>query len=121
MEQESGKVNENQEATIEVEFNNGTIAEFLIDTGFSGSLCVPNSYLVELDLQISSHATIYGVGNHTEIFGVAEAEINWCGEKLSEIAVYVNEGNDFLLGTALLENKELYINFKSGEVLITGK
>jgi hypothetical protein len=33
--------------------------------------------------------------------------------------VYVNEGEDFLLGTALLENKELYINFKTGEVLIS--
>jgi clan AA aspartic protease len=121
MEQESGKVNENREPTIEVEFTNRAIVEFLIDTGFSGSLCVPESYLADLDLQISSQATIYGVGNHTEIFGVAEAEIFWCGERLSEIAVYVNEGNDFLLGTSLLENKELYINFKTGEVLITGE
>lgn len=121
MEQERGRVNENQEAVVEVEFVNGTIVEFLIDTGFSGSLCVPNSYLVDLDLEISSQATIYGVGTHTETFGVAEAEIIWCGELLSEIAVYVNEGNDFLLGTALLENKELYINFRTGEVLITGK
>ena len=119
MEQESGKVNENQEAVVEVEFTNGTIVEFLIDTGFSGSLCVPESYLSDLDLEISSQATIYGVGTHTETFGVAEAEIKWCGKLLSEIAVYVNEGNDFLLGTALLENKELYINFKTGEVLIT--
>ncbi|MEK7724313.1 MAG: aspartyl protease family protein [Acidobacteriota bacterium] len=99
MEQESGKVNENQEATIKVEFNNGAMVEFLIDTGFSGSLCVPDSRLADLDLKISSQATIYGVGTHTETFGVAEAEIIWCGERLSKIAVYVNEGNDFLLGT----------------------
>jgi clan AA aspartic protease len=117
--QESGTVNENYEAVVEVEFNNGVIVEFLIDTGFSGSLCVPKSYLADLDLQISSQATIYGVGTHTETFGVAVAEIIWCGEKLSEIAVYVNQGNDFLLGTALLKNKELYINFKTSEVLIT--
>jgi len=119
MEQESGKVSGNQEPTIEVEFTNGTIVEFLIDTGFSGSLCIPNSSLADLDLQISSQATIYGGGTHTETFGVAEAEIKWYGELLSEIAVYVNEGSDFLLGTGLLENKELYINFKTGEVLIT--
>lgn len=116
---ESGKVNENQEPIIEVEFINGTIVEFLIDTGFSGSLCVPESCLADLGLEISSQATIYGVGTHTETFGVAEAEIIWCGERLTEIAVYVNEGNDFLLGTGLLENKEIYINFKTGEVLIT--
>jgi clan AA aspartic protease len=117
--QENGKVNDNQEATVKVEFTNGAIVEFLIDTGFSGSLCVPESFLADLDLKISSQATIYGVGTHSETFGVAEAEIIWCGNSLSEIAVYVNEGNDFLLGTALLENKELYINFKTGEVLIT--
>jgi clan AA aspartic protease len=119
MEQESGKVNENQEAIVTVEFANGAIVEFLIDTGFSGSLCVPESYLADLDLKISSQATIYGVGTHTETFGVAEAEIIWCGKQRSEIAVYINEGSDFLLGTALLEEKELYINFKTGEVLIT--
>ena len=119
MVQEKGSVNENQEATVEIEFFNGTIAEFLIDTGFSGSLCVPAKYLDELGLKVSSQATIYGVGNHTEVFDVAEAEIIWCGQKLSEIAVYVNEGEDFLLGTALLENKELYINFKTSEVLVS--
>ncbi len=119
MEQESGRVNENQEATVEVEFVNGAVVEFLIDTGFSGSLCVPKSYLADLNLKISSQATIYGVGTHTETFGVAEAEIIWCGKKYSQIAVYVNEGQDFLLGTALLENTELYINFQTGEVLIT--
>ncbi len=119
MEQEKGTVNENCEATVEIKFINGTIAEFLIDTGFSGSLCVPAKYLDDLGLKVSSQAAIYGVGNHTEVFDVAEAEVIWCGEKLAEIAVYVNEGEDFLLGTALLENKELYINFKTREVLIS--
>ena len=119
MEQEKGTVNENHEATVEVEFINGTKSEFLIDTGFSGSLCIPASYLDDLGLKISSQATIYGVGTHTEILDVAEAEIIWCGEKVAEIAVYVNEGNDFLLGTALLANKELYVSFKTGEVLIS--
>jgi clan AA aspartic protease len=118
MQTETGKVNENLESLIEVEFSSGVKAEFLIDTGFSGSLCVPTEYLHQLGLQVSSQATIYGVGTHSEVFGVAEAEIIWFGEKLSKIAVYVNEGSDFLLGTALLENKELYINFKTNEVLI---
>ena len=82
-------------------------------------MCIPANYLDDLGLKVSSQATIYGVGTHTETFDVAEAEIIWCGEKVSKIAVYVNEGNDFLLGTTLLKNKELYINFKTGEVLIS--
>jgi clan AA aspartic protease len=120
MEQEKGLVNKNLEAVVNVEFANGILAEFLIDTGFSGSLCVPQNCLEELGLKISSQASIYGVGTHTEIFDVAEAEIVWCEKKLSKIAVYVNKGNDFLLGTGLLEDKELYINYKTGEVLVTG-
>jgi clan AA aspartic protease len=119
MEQEKGSVNKNHESVINVEFVNGISAEFLIDTGFSGSLCVPASYLKELGLNISSQASICGVGTHTEIFDVAEAEIFWCGKTLSKIAVYVNKGGDFLLGTGLLENKELYINYKTKEVLVT--
>lgn len=49
---------------------------------------------------------------------IAFAQIKWFGEIL-DVSVLVNEGEDFLLGTQLLVNKELYINYRTGKVLIT--
>jgi clan AA aspartic protease len=102
-----------------VEFSNETKVEFLIDTGFDGHLCLPRKAMETLNLRATTSAFIYGVGTHSEAFEVGNADIFWCGEKLSNIEFLVNEGDDFLLGTALLENKELYINYKTSEVLIT--
>jgi clan AA aspartic protease len=117
--EERGSVNERQEASIFVEFANGFRVEFLIDTGFDGHLCLPKSVLQELNLKTNASTFIFGIGTHTETLDVGSAEIVWFGEKLSNVDFLVNEGEDFLLGTALLENKELYINYKTGEVLIT--
>lgn len=116
---EKGNLTENNEATAHVKFENNTQVEFLIDTGFSGSLCVPKSSLSTLGLKVISQAEIYGIGTHTELLEVAFTNIIWCENKILDVAVYVNEGDDFLLGTQLLIEKELYINYKTGEVLIT--
>jgi clan AA aspartic protease len=119
MDEERGKVNDRQEACVFVEFAGGTKVEFLIDTGFDGHLCLPGNAMNELNLRATTSAFIYGVGTHTEAFDVGKVDIVWCNKKLSNIEFLVNEGEDFLLGTALLENKELYINFKTREVLIS--
>ena len=42
---ESGKVNQQREPCIFVEFENGKNVELLIDTGFNGSLCLPRSLM----------------------------------------------------------------------------
>jgi clan AA aspartic protease len=119
MDEERGNVNERHEACVFVEFENGTKVEFLIDTGFDGHLCLPRSAMDELNLQAVTSTFIYGIGNHTEILEVGKVDVIWCNKKLPNIEFLINEGEDFLLGTALLEDKELYINYKTNEVLIT--
>ena len=115
---ETGKLYNGEEAAVLVEFENHNQVEFLIDTGFSGFLCLPRSVLTELDLKISGTTDIEGIGLHSETLYVCVTNIFWLDEKLNDIEIIVNEGEDFLLGTKLLENTELYINYKTGEVLI---
>lgn len=119
MEEVKGSLNERLEACVLIEFENSVKAEFMIDTGFDGHLCLPKSAMNELDLRATTSTFIYGIGTHTETLEVGQTNIFWCGKKLSNIEFLVNEGEDFLLGTALLKEKELYINYKTGEVLIT--
>jgi clan AA aspartic protease len=118
LEELHGKVNEFGEACVEISFTHtDKICRFLIDTGFNGSLCIPRKTAEELNLKVEEQTTFYGVGDHQAEIDIAYTEINWFAET-AEVSVLVNEGEDFLLGTALLENKELYINFKTREVLI---
>ncbi len=79
---------------------------------------MPRKILEELELKVEEQTTFYGVGNHQENIDIAFTEIKWLGKK-ADVSILINDGDDFLLGTTLLENKELYINFKTGEVLIT--
>lgn len=91
----------------------------MIDTGFDGHLCLPAAILPELNLKPTTTAFIFGVGNYTEEYELGKTDIIWCGRKLTDVEFLVNDGADFLLGTALLAEKELYINYKTGEVLIS--
>lgn len=91
--------------------------EFLIDTGFNGSLCLPDYIAKELNLEIEQEMQFSGIGAHQGILRTSRSIIEWFGKEV-ETSVIINDGNDFLLGTRLLEETELYINYKTGEVVI---
>ena len=117
---ESGKVNEQREPCVFVEFENGKNVELLIDTGFNGSLCLPRSLMSELGLRKISEEEIYGIGLHTEIVDIAITKITWFGREI-EIEVLINDGDDRLLGSELLDGKILEINYRNKKVSITEK
>ncbi len=116
---ENGSLKNGGQADFFVEFSQQGQVEFLIVTGFNGFLCMPRKLLKMIQLKATTSTFVEGVGTHQDIYDVALAEIVWFGKKLSKIEVLINDGDDYLLGTALLENAELYINYKTGEVLIT--
>ncbi len=117
---ESGTVNFGLEPCIFVEFENGKYVEFLIDTGFNGALCVPFSLMKELGLEQISEVEIFGIGLHQDIVGLAIAKIIWFGQQI-EIEVLINDGDDRLLGSELLEGKILEINYRNKKVSISEK
>lgn len=48
-----GKITAGSEAVVEVEFYpGGQKIEFLLDTGFNGSICIPSSIVRDLNLKI---------------------------------------------------------------------
>lgn len=118
MQTETGTLYDGLQAAVSVEFGNDQKIEFLIDTGFSGFLCFPRTMLQELGLTITGTTDIEGIGDHAETLDVCLSDINWLGKKRTNIEIIINEGEDFLLGTGLLEKTELYINYKTGEVVI---
>ncbi len=114
---ESGKVNDQLEPCIFVEFENGKNVEFLIDTGFNGALCVPISLMKELGLKQVSEVEIFGVGLHQEVVGLAIAKITWFGRQ-TEIEILINDGDDRLLGSEMLDGKVLKIKYRNKKAAI---
>jgi len=117
---ESGKVNEQREPCIFVEFENGKNVELLIDTGFNGSLCLPRSLMPELELKKISEEEIFGIGLHTEVIDIALAKIIWFGRE-TEIEILINDGDDRLLGSELLDGKILRINYRNKNLSISDR
>jgi len=45
MAQETGKVNDNLQAFLQIELTNGAVLDCLLDTGFDGALVLPRSFV----------------------------------------------------------------------------
>lgn len=114
---ESGKVNEYLEPCLYVEFANGKMVEFTIDTGFNGTLCLPHYFIELLGLEVISEVEIFGVGQHQTVVALAVGRIVWFGVA-TELEVLINDGDDRLLGSALLAEKVLTINYKKKTLTI---
>lgn len=118
MAQEKGKINEFLEPCVSVEFSVGKSVEFVIDTGFNGSLCLPRFLMKDLGLKEDLKEEIFGIGSHRQVLDISISEIIWFGEKLP-VNILINDGDDFLLGSQLLEGKILLINYQNRTVTIT--
>ena len=71
----------------------------------------------ELELTKVFEEEIFGIGLHKEVADVAIANIVWFG-KNAEIEVLINDGGDRLLGSELLAEKILTLNYKKGTLAI---
>jgi predicted aspartyl protease len=115
---EKGKVNEYLEPSVWVEFEIGKKLEFVIDTGFGGSLCLPRHLMNDLGLVKDLEEEIYGIGLHTEILDISVSEIYWFGET-KIVNILINDGDDRLIGSQLLNDKILTINYQDKTVTIS--
>jgi clan AA aspartic protease len=114
---EKGKVNDQFEPCLFIEFENGKRVEFMIDTGFNGALCLPRWLMDELELVKVSEVSISGVGQHKEMVDMALANIIWFGQKM-DVEILINDGEDQLLGSELLDGKILKVNYKTRNLSI---
>lgn len=114
---EKGTVNELLEACITIRFDQQNSLECIIDTGFSGALMLPHSFIAQLQAQqIGSEFFTLAGGQEieSEIFVLA---IFWFG-KQRFINVVASNAEDALIGTELLRNSVLHINYPTSKVEI---
>lgn len=113
-----GNLYADNDAWVEINFvgRKGSV-EFQIDTGFNGHLLIPTSLADDFKLVIEESTPINLIGLNQDSLPASSVSIKWFDQEI-EIPVIISEGEDYLLGTDLLENKELYINYKTGEVVI---
>lgn len=94
-------------------FNGSTIPiEFVIDTGFTGHLCLPPEAVSLLRLPFIFDLPVNLADNSEILLPVHEAVVIWNGEE-REVHV-IATGRRPLLGTALLNDRELVIQFTEG-------
>ena len=94
-------------------FNGSTIPiEFVIDTGLTGHLCLPPEAVSLLRLPFIFDLPANLADNSEILLPVHEAVVIWNGEE-TEVHV-IATGRRPLLGTALLNDRELVIQFTEG-------
>ncbi|MDZ8055645.1 MAG: clan AA aspartic protease [Aulosira sp. ZfuVER01] len=100
-------------ATVNVEFRLPNIPvftiEFVIDTGFTDYLCLPPEAVVLLDLPFLYELPANLANNSWVDIPVHEAVIIWNSEE--RVVNVLATGKRPLLGTALLDEHELVIQF----------
>ena len=86
--------------------------EFVIDTGFTGSLCLPPEAIAVLGLPFQFEIPANLANNSNVFLKVYTAIILWGGET-KEVNVLA-AGRKPLLGTNLMSENELYVHFVEG-------
>jgi clan AA aspartic protease len=105
-----------RQATVNLTFllSNGSRVpiEFVIDTGFTGELCLPLEAVSLMGLTFR-HDTFANLADNTEVsLPLHEAIVLWDGAERDVLIVAT--GRRPLLGNALLDEQELVIQFTDG-------
>lgn len=117
MASERGTVSELFEACITIRFDQQNSLACVIDTGFSGALMLPRSFIAQLQAQqIGTEFFTLAGGQEieSEIFVLS---IIWLG-KQKLINVVASNAEDALIGTELLQNSVLHIDYVTSKVEI---
>ncbi|MDX2244529.1 MAG: clan AA aspartic protease [Leptolyngbyaceae cyanobacterium bins.302] len=86
--------------------------EFVIDTGFTGELCLPSEAVSLMGLTFR-HDTFANLADNSEVsLPLYEAIVLWDG--MERDILVVATGRRPLIGTALLDEQELVIQFTEG-------
>lgn len=118
MAQEKGFVNENLEAVLTIELSNGSTMECVLDTGFNGFLLLPRSFVEANSLDFVGREAVTMVEQKTTEIDFAAGTVKWLGEEIL-VGILVSEVNESLLGTQMLIDSVLKIDYKNLTVKIT--
>lgn len=118
MAQEKGFVTKDLEAILKITLINGSQIECALDTGFNGFLLLPRTFIVTNSLPFVGNELVTMVEqNKTEVEVVA-GQVIWLNEKLP-VRILVSENDECLIGTQMLADSKLEIDYKNFTVKIT--
>ena len=104
--------------TIRLSGQPDLIIEFVVDTGFAGFLTMPLAAVLAMGLSYQHH-TPAGLADDSQVqIPVYEATIVW--ESVERAVRVLAMGKRPLLGTALMEDRELRILFREGSPVTIG-
>ena len=118
MAQETGFLTEYLDAVIAVKLENGSQIELVIDTGFNGSLLLPRTFVDDNFLELIGQEPVNMIEGHHDVVDVVEAKLNWLGQ-IVKVDALISETADCLLGTKMLVDSKLEIDYKNLTVKIT--
>jgi clan AA aspartic protease len=115
-----GYFNENDEPVIKLDAISASI-EVLIDTGFAGSLIIPQQLSTELTLHFEGFEEFYTVTGHVFVAPAYAVEINWLGEHIKVAVAVSADIKEALLGSQMLKNCRLTIDYANRTVNVERK
>lgn len=118
MAQEKGLVNENAEAVLAVEFSDSARIDCVLDTGFNGFLMLPRPFVEENSMDIVGREPVAMVEGRSAEIDIAVSAIKRLGERIA-VNILVSETSEALIGTKLLENSILEIDYINSVVKVT--
>jgi clan AA aspartic protease len=118
MPSESGRVTATGEAVVKLCLSSGETADCIVDTGFIGALVLPRSVTKYLGLPTLGREKFGTVGNKQISADVSLVKIQWLGKE-QHIGLVISDGEDYLIGTELLNGTHLFVDYITGVVSIS--
>jgi clan AA aspartic protease len=92
----------------------------LIDTGFDGDICVPTTVAVSLGLELVGRTDMELADGAVRTGFVFGGWVRFLGKK-HRVIIHITESEDALIGTRLLQECLLAIDFAAGKVRLSRK
>lgn len=101
-----------------VRFTNGAEINCVVDTGFNGSLFLPQDFIERNGFDVIGEEAFHSVGQRdAHVAEVYAANLYWLGEEI-EVSVISSEHGSSLIGAGLLTGCRLVVDYAASTVVI---
>lgn len=118
-----GRINELGEAALQVVVSGlraQAKVDAVIDTGFSGELCLPIEIAIQLGLELCGIELYELADGAIQRANVFKAKVAWLGKE-KEVEVILTESSQALVGTGMLVGKKIELDFGEMTFKVTSK
>jgi clan AA aspartic protease len=90
----------------------------IVDTGFDGDVCLPTALAVGLGLELSGETRVELADGSVKKALHFAGSVVFLGER-RPAQIYLTDSDDALIGTSLLADCRLVVDFPTGDVRVT--